>query len=77
MTKKQKRAIERIKKLRGRKRMRAARICINMSQRELARRCGIGNVTICRIENGIVENPNIGTLKAIARVLRVPLAEIA
>ncbi len=61
----------------GRNKIRSERLARNMTQRELARLCGVGNVTICRIENGIVEQPNIDTLKAIARVLRVPLAEIA
>jgi transcriptional regulator with XRE-family HTH domain len=61
----------------ARERIRAIRLSRNMSQRELARLCGIGNVTICRIEKGVVENPTTETLKAIAKVLKVPLAEIA
>lgn len=61
----------------GRVRIRRARLSKGLSQRELGDLCGVGNVTICRIEKGYVSRPTIKTLKAIAKALRVPLAEIA
>jgi transcriptional regulator with XRE-family HTH domain len=42
-----------------------------LTQTELARRIGVGNVTISRIETGHVERVQLETLVALARELRV------
>jgi transcriptional regulator with XRE-family HTH domain len=39
-----------------------------LSQRELARRAGIGRMTLVALENGTQTQPNLGTLQAIADV---------
>lgn len=48
--------------------IRAARNAGKISQKELAERTGIKQSNICRIEKGTY-NPNIATLKAIAKGL--------
>lgn len=47
-----------------------------ISQRELARRTGISEKTIERLDQGRSPNPSIRHLLAIAHVLRVPLEEL-
>ncbi len=47
-----------------------------LSQESLAARCGISQSAISAIEKGL-NSPTIGTLKIIAKGLRVPLTELA
>ncbi|MGF6651492.1 transcriptional regulator with XRE-family HTH domain [Paraburkholderia youngii] len=42
---------------------------LGLSQRELARRANLANVTICALERGEMCDPKISTLRAIARAL--------
>jgi transcriptional regulator with XRE-family HTH domain len=37
------------------------------SQRQLAKKAGVGRQTIAGIEGGVIENPTLSTLQAIAR----------
>jgi transcriptional regulator with XRE-family HTH domain len=51
-------------------RLRTTREHLNWSQRELARRCGLGEVQIYRYESGITD-PSTDSLKKIAEVLNI------
>ncbi|MGF6987633.1 DNA-binding XRE family transcriptional regulator [Paraburkholderia atlantica] len=42
---------------------------LGLSQRELARRANLANVTICALERGEMCDPKISTLRAIARAV--------
>jgi transcriptional regulator with XRE-family HTH domain len=55
--------------------VRRLRIACHLSLSELARATGIGKATLSSIENGRA-NPTVGTLRAIADALRVPIAEL-
>ncbi|MFQ5893284.1 MAG: helix-turn-helix transcriptional regulator [Nitrospinota bacterium] len=46
-----------------------------LSQRTLARRAKIGRITLLRIEQG-TQDPTVGTVKRIARALRVKLRDL-
>lgn len=54
----------RIKKLRAEK---------ELTQDDLARKAGIPNATLMKIENDTVKNPTINTLKKIASALNVTI----
>jgi len=48
-----------------------------ISQRELAKKSGVTNVAICRIEIGALrQGPKLSTLKAIARALRIKIEDL-
>src|SRR3954465_382942 len=55
--------------------IRRLRIARQLSLSELARATQIGKATLSSIENGRA-NPTIGTLRAVAEALRVPVAEL-
>ncbi len=46
-----------------------------LSQRGLAKRSGITNVTIARIETGVYD-PRLSTLRRLAKALRVRVADL-
>lgn len=48
----------------------------NISQQELAERCGISKSQISRLESGEQENPQIQTIVAIATALSASLEEV-
>jgi transcriptional regulator with XRE-family HTH domain len=55
--------------------VRRLRIARHLSLSELARATEIGKATLSSIENGHA-NPTVGTLRAIAEALRVPVTEL-
>lgn len=54
-------------------RLRAARIAAGMSVPELATVSGVMSTTIYRIESGQHANPQMRTVRALARALKVPV----
>lgn len=52
------------------------RRALELSAREVARRAGINDSVVVRIEQGAVPNPRPDTLKAIAEVLGLDLADV-
>ena len=56
------------------KRLKDVRRILNLSQRQLARRCGVANATISQIESGAV-NPTVGMLKKILDGIPLSLAD--
>ena len=57
-------------------RLRAARRRRGWSQTELARRSKISQSTIWRIENGVIPQPKMDVVIALAKALEVDLAEL-
>ena len=57
----------RIKELREKK---------GLTQTELSKESGVSRVTIILLENGEEHEPKVGTLKAIAKVLDVPVSKL-
>ena len=55
------------------KRLRAKR---GLTQEELGRKVGVSYAYISMLESGAKTNPTIDTLKALAKALRVPVAEL-
>lgn len=53
--------------------LRAIRESKGMSQTELAKKSGVGRVTINRIENGELNETTSGTLIKLAKTLQVPV----
>lgn len=51
--------------------LRSARERRRMNQSQLSERSGISQATISRLEAGQITNPELDTVKALARVLRV------
>lgn len=49
--------------------IRAARLRVNLSQSELARRLGVTREQIARLETGITKDPRSSTMRALAREL--------
>jgi len=58
------------------RRIRDRRQELGMSKRELGRLAGIENSTIVRLEQGAFANPQPDTLRRIAEVLELPLADL-
>jgi len=56
--------------------IREARVAKELSSRELARRVGVNDATIVRIEQGAFESPRPHTLAAIAGELSIPLSDV-
>lgn len=52
------------------------RIKNNLSQRELARRAGVDNAMISRIEKGTIKKPSYKILKQISEVLNINIIEL-
>ncbi len=57
------------------KRIRATRKARNLSQDELARRSGVAQTTISRVETGVHE-PQLPSIRRLAEVLDVPVKEL-
>jgi transcriptional regulator with XRE-family HTH domain len=55
--------------------LRKARARRKLTQAELARRAGIHQVTVARLENG-THRPSMDTLQRLAKALRVKVAEL-
>ncbi|CAI3620883.1 MULTISPECIES: helix-turn-helix domain-containing protein [Clostridium] len=53
-----------------------ARITKGLSQKKLAELVGISNVTVVKIEKGIIDNVKFGTLKKIAIILDSTVSEL-
>ena len=53
-----------------------ARITKGLSQKKLAELVGISNVTVVKIEKGIIDNVKFGTLKKIAIILYSTVSEL-
>lgn len=53
--------------------LRSIRESKGMSQTELAKKSGVGRVTINRIENGELNETTTGTLIKLAKTLQVPV----
>ena len=53
-----------------------ARITKGLSQKKLAELVGISNVTVVKIEKGIIDNIKFGTLKKIAIILDSTVSEL-
>lgn len=56
--------------------LRTARERLDLSVREVAKRSGVVNSNIVRLEQGAIPNPRPETLKAIADVLELDLADV-
>jgi transcriptional regulator with XRE-family HTH domain len=56
--------------------LRTARERLGLSVREVAKRSGVVNSNIVRLEQGAIPNPRPETLKAIADVLELDLADV-
>ena len=56
--------------------LRAARLAAGMSQGRLAAKADVSHNTISRIERGAHREANVNTLRRVARVLHVPLADL-
>lgn len=56
--------------------LRTAREHLGLSVREVAKRSGVVNSNIVRLEQGAIPNPRPETLKAIADVLELDLADV-
>ncbi len=56
--------------------LKAARVKLGLSIREVGARSGITNSNIVRLEQGIIPNPRPETLKALADVLELDLADV-
>ncbi len=56
--------------------LRTAREQLGLSVREVAKRSGVVNSNIVRLEQGAIPNPRPETLKAIADVLDLDLADV-
>jgi transcriptional regulator with XRE-family HTH domain len=56
--------------------LRTAREGLGLSVREVAKRSGVVNSNIVRLEQGAIPNPRPETLKAIADVLELDLADV-
>lgn len=52
------------------------RIMQGLSQKELAKKVGVSNVTIVKIEKEKIDNVKLGTLKKIAEVLETTVQEL-
>ena len=52
-------------------RVRRARLAKDMTQKALAEACGLGHITINRIEKGVVTKVYPETLKALAQTLEI------
>lgn len=68
MTEKERRALADI--------LRNRRLELQLSARELARRVGIDNATVVLLEQGKIAQPRVETIRALARGLELPLADI-
>ena len=55
---------------------RVARVRKKLSAREVARRAGVDNVTVHLLEKGKIRQPRVDTVRAIANVLSIPIADI-
>jgi transcriptional regulator with XRE-family HTH domain len=47
-----------------------------LTQEELAKKAGVGTVTIRRIETGMIEEPRVATLRKLAGVLGVQVRDL-
>lgn len=56
------------------RRLRDQRVALEMSQRELAGRAGIGHGHLSQVENGLVD-PKLSTLRRLADALGEPLCD--
>ena len=56
--------------------LRAKRLKLGISAREVARRAGLDNCTIARLERAMIPRPTVESLTAIAQVLDIPAADI-
>ena len=56
--------------------LRSARESLGYSVREVSRRSGVTNSNVVRLEQGVIPNPRPETLKAIADVLELDLADV-
>lgn len=56
--------------------LRGKRIELGLSARELARQAGIDNATITLLEQCKISHPRVETVRALAAILGVPLADI-
>lgn len=56
--------------------LRERRLELQLSARELARRIGIDNATVVLLEQGKIAQPRVETIRALARGLELPLADI-
>lgn len=52
------------------------RISINLTQKELAKKAGISNVTLSKFEKGNYENITLKTMKKIAKALGTTVEEL-
>lgn len=54
----------------------ARRQTCGLSAREVARRAGVDVGTVTRLEQGLIPNPRVERLRAIAEVLEIPAADL-
>ena len=48
----------------------------DLTQADIARRSGLTQATISRIEDGLIENPTLWTLQALALAMRTTIEEL-
>ena len=58
------------------KRIRTLREKASVTQKELAAKVGVSRVYIVQLETGVMDNPTLKVLRALAKALRVDVADL-